>query len=145
MDLLRHHVLLVLMPVFFLSTGLRTPGRGRRAVFVPRPALLVAAWPASCSACGLAGRLLGWRAAKPGHRLAAADQGADHDHLRQRAARQSRSSAADTFTALLLMAVASTMITVPWASPCGQGLHIHPGLAGGSGAGPQAPLSPVVA
>ena len=35
MDLLRHHVLLVVMPVFFLSTGLRTHwDMGGLAVFV---------------------------------------------------------------------------------------------------------------
>jgi Kef-type K+ transport system membrane component KefB len=42
-DTLRHHVLLVLMPVFFLSTGLRTEwGLGGAAVFGVAAALLVA-------------------------------------------------------------------------------------------------------
>jgi hypothetical protein len=52
MDLLRHHVLLVVMPVFFLSTGLRTNWDvGGAAVFVAAAWLLVARWPASCWAC----------------------------------------------------------------------------------------------
>ena len=43
MDLLRHHVLLVVMPVFFLSTGLRTNWTlGGEAVFVAAGILLVA-------------------------------------------------------------------------------------------------------
>ena len=43
-DLLRHHVLLVLMPVFFLSTGLRTAWNvGGAAVFLAAGLLLVAA------------------------------------------------------------------------------------------------------
>ena len=61
MDLLRHHVLLVLMPVFFLSTGLRTawtwaaprvPGRRSAAGRRGRPA--------SWSACSSPGVMLGW-------------------------------------------------------------------------------------
>ena len=43
MDLLRHHVLLVMMPVFFLSTGLRTNwAMGGSVVFVAATVLLVA-------------------------------------------------------------------------------------------------------
>jgi hypothetical protein len=90
MDLLRDHVLLVLMPVFFLSTGLRTQwGVGGAMVFVAAALLLVAsvagkligvAWPAGCWV-GRADESLAIG-------LAAADQGADHDHLCQRAAGQ---------------------------------------------------------
>ena len=51
MDLLRHHVLLVIMPVFFLSTGLRTNWTmGGEAVFIAAGVLLVASVAASCSA-----------------------------------------------------------------------------------------------
>ena len=51
MDQLRHHVLLVLMPVFFLSTGLRTNwALGGAAVFVAAAWLLLAA---------VAGKLIG--------------------------------------------------------------------------------------
>jgi Kef-type K+ transport system membrane component KefB len=72
MDQLRHHVLLVMMPVFFLSTGLKTGWSvGGASVFIAAGTLLEMA----------AGRSVD-------HRLAAADQGADHDHLRQRAAGQ---------------------------------------------------------
>jgi Kef-type K+ transport system membrane component KefB len=48
MDLLRHHVLLVIMPVFFLSTGLRTNWTmGGAAVFVAAGLLLSPRSPAS--------------------------------------------------------------------------------------------------
>ena len=50
------------------------------------------------------------------HRLAAADEGADHDHLHHDPAGQSIITS-ETFTALLLMAVASTMLTVPVVAP----------------------------
>ena len=90
MDLLRHHVLLVIMPVFFLSTGLRTTWTmGGEAVFVAAAILLVAS---SCrqvdrhSDCRKNPRMAARRSRH--HRLAVADQGADHDHLRQHPARQ---------------------------------------------------------
>jgi hypothetical protein len=90
MDLLRHHVLLVVMPVFFLSTGLRTNWTlGGEAVFVAAGLLLVASVGGKLLGTSIAGRILNWM---PGearhHRLAAADQGADHDHFRQHSARQ---------------------------------------------------------
>ena len=90
MDQLRHHVLLVMMPVFFLSTGLRTDWTvGGATVFIAAALLLVASVAGKLIGVRLAGRILNWA---PGevqhHRLAAADQGADHDHLRQHPARQ---------------------------------------------------------
>jgi Kef-type K+ transport system membrane component KefB len=62
MDLLRHHVLLVVMPVFFLSTGLRTQvGRGRhRGLRGRRLAAAAAAVAGKLLGAHLAGRLLGW-------------------------------------------------------------------------------------
>jgi Kef-type K+ transport system membrane component KefB len=90
MDLLRHHVLLVVMPVFFLSTGLRTRWDvGGVAVFVAAAWLLAAAVAGKLLAAHLAGRILGWAQGEASpHRLAAADQGADHDHLCQHPAGQ---------------------------------------------------------
>jgi hypothetical protein len=82
MDLLRHNVLLVVMPVFFLSTGLRTAGSvGGAAVFVAAALLLVASVAGKLLASALAGRCWAGSRARLSHRLAAADQGADHDHL----------------------------------------------------------------
>ncbi len=62
MDMLRHHVLLVVMPVFFLSTGLRTNWSvGGEAVFVAAGVLLAAAVAGKWLGVQIAGKLLGWR------------------------------------------------------------------------------------
>ena len=118
LDLLRHHVLLVLMPVFFLSTGLRTSWDvGGVQVFVAAGVLLVASVAGRIGAVHLAGRLLGW---KPGEAsiigwllqtkgliiIIFANVLADK-HIITSA----------TFTALLLLAVASTMLTIPMVMP----------------------------
>ena len=118
LDLLRHHVLLVMMPVFFLSTGLRTQwDRGGVAVFVAAAWLLAAAVVGKLAGAHLAGRLLGWprgEASLIGWLLQTKalimiifanillDKGV---------------ITSATFTALLLMAVASTMLTVPVVTP----------------------------
>jgi Kef-type K+ transport system membrane component KefB len=117
-DLLRHHVLLVLMPVFFLSTGLRTEwGLGGVAVFGVAAALLAAAVAGKLAGVHVAGRILGWA---PGEAtlvgwllqtkalimIIFANVLLDRGVI-----------TADTFTALLLMAVASTMLTVPMVAP----------------------------
>ena len=118
LDLLRHHVLLVMMPVFFLSTGLRTQwDMGGVAVFVAAAWLLAAAVVGKLAGAHLAGRLLGWprgEASLIGWLLQTKalimiifanillDKGV---------------ITSATFTALLLMAVASTMLTVPVVTP----------------------------
>jgi Kef-type K+ transport system membrane component KefB len=118
LDRLRHHVLLLLMPVFFLSTGLRTQWQlGGGAVLLGALALLAAAVAGKLLGVGLAGRVLGW---PRGHALVVG-------WLLQTKAlimiifasilldRQVIS--ADTFTALLLMALLSTMLTMPMVAP----------------------------
>ena len=61
LDTLRQHVLLVLMPVFFLSTGLRTQWElGGIAVFVAAALLLVLSVVGKLAGVRLAGWLLGW-------------------------------------------------------------------------------------
>jgi Kef-type K+ transport system membrane component KefB len=118
MDSLRHHVLLVAMPVFFLSTGLRTGWSvGGAAVFVAAAVLLVAAIAGKLLGVAIAGRVLGWTKG----------EASVIGWLLQTKAlimiifanvlldRQVITSA--TFTALLLMAVASTMLTVPMVKP----------------------------
>jgi Kef-type K+ transport system membrane component KefB len=118
MDLLRDNVLLVLMPVFFLSTGLRTQwGVGGAAVFVAAALFLAAAVAGKLAGVGLAGRLLGW----------SRDETLAVGFLLQTKALimiifanvllDKQIISADTFTALLIMAVASTMITVPAVTP----------------------------
>ena len=118
LEKLRHHVLLVLMPVFFLSTGLRTNwALGGSAVLLAAALLLLAAVGGKLAGLHLAGRVLRWR---PG------EAGLIGWLLQTKALimiifvgilldRQIISAA--SFTALLLMAVASTMLTVPFAAP----------------------------
>jgi len=118
LDQLRHHVLLVMMPVFFLSTGLRTQwGVGGGLVFAAAALLLVASVGGKLLGLRLAGRILGWA---PG-------EAALIGWLLQTKAlimiifanvlldKQVISN--DTFTALLLMAVGSTMLTIPRVTP----------------------------
>lgn len=114
MDWFRHTILLTLMPVFFLSTGLRTNwALGGAAVFIAAAGLLLAAVAGKLAGVRLAGRILGWQkgeAAVIGWLLQTKalimiifvnillDKGI---------------ITGETFTALLLMAVASTMLSVP--------------------------------
>jgi Kef-type K+ transport system membrane component KefB len=118
MDLLREHLLLVLMPVFFLSTGLRTTWSvGGLEVFAVACVLLVAAVAGKLIGTALAATILHWEAGA----------GSLIGWLLQTKAlimiifadilldKQIISSA--SFTALLLMAVVSTMLTVPVTAP----------------------------
>lgn len=118
LDMLRHHVLLVMMPVFFLSTGLRTHWAvGGEAVFLAAALLLLASVAGKLVGVQLAGKILKW---PPGEAsvigwllqtkalimIIFANVLLDR-HLISH----------DAFTALLLMAVASTMLTTPVVSP----------------------------
>ena len=118
MDLLRDNVLLVLMPVFFLSTGLRTQwGVGGAAVFVAAAMFLVAAVAGKLAGVGIAGRLLGWSRAET---LAVAfllQTKALIMIIFSNVLLDKQIISADAFTALLVMAVASTMLTVPLVTP----------------------------
>ncbi len=113
-DRFRDTVLLALMPVFFLSTGLRTRWSvGGPAVFGAAALLLAAAVGGKLAGVGLAGRVLGWRKGEAwvvGWLLQTKalimiifvgvllDRGI---------------ITPATFTALLLMALGSTVLTMP--------------------------------
>ena len=114
MDRFRHYVLLAFMPVFFLSTGLRTNWDvGGSAVLFAAGVLLVAAVSGKLIGTTLAGRILGWTQG----------EGAIIGWLLQTKALimiifvnvllDKGLISRETFTALLLMAVVSTMLTVP--------------------------------
>jgi Kef-type K+ transport system membrane component KefB len=118
MDWLRQNVLLVVMPVFFLSTGLRTNWQvGGTAVFIAAAVLLVASVSGKLIGTKLAGKILKWQ---PGESsligwllqtkalimIIFANVLLDKSIITNEA-----------FTALLLMAVASTMLTVPIVTP----------------------------
>jgi Kef-type K+ transport system membrane component KefB len=117
MDQLRHHVLLVIMPVFFLSTGLRTNWHmGGTEVLAGAALLLLASVGGKLLGVHMAGRVLGWA---PGESrvigwllqtkalimIIFANILLDK-HIITDA----------SFTALLLMAVVSTMLTLPMVS-----------------------------
>jgi Kef-type K+ transport system membrane component KefB len=118
LDQLRHNMLLTIMPVFFLSTGLRTNWSiGSMSVFIFAGVLLIAAIGGKLLGTWIAGRLLGW---PPGESWAIG-------WLLQTKALimlifanillDKQMITADAFTALLLMAVVSTMLTIPVISP----------------------------
>lgn len=118
LDMLRHHVLLVLMPVFFLSTGLRTNWSvGGEAVFLVAALLLVASVVGKLAGIHLAAKILKWPAGEASIigwllqtkaliMIIFANVLLDR-HIITR----------ESFTALLLMAVASTMLTTPMVTP----------------------------
>lgn len=117
-DALRHHVLLVMMPVFFLSTGLRTTwSLGGSAVFGAAALLLTAAVVGKLFGVHLAGRWLGWRAGEAKLIGWLLQTKALIMIIFANVLLDRQIIAASTFTALLLMAVASTMLTVPVVTP----------------------------
>ena len=118
MDQLRHHVLLVLMPVFFLSTGLRTAWSvGGASVFVAAAILLVASVVGKLAGVGVAGKLLGWTRHETWAIGWLLQTKALIMIIFANVLLDKQIISADTFTALLIMAVASTMLTVPIVTP----------------------------
>ncbi|MDB5961845.1 MAG: cation/H(+) antiporter [Massilia sp.] len=118
MDLLRKHVLIVLMPVFFLSTGLRTNWEtGGAAVFVAAFVLLVASVGGKLLGTHLAGKILKWEPGEAGIVGWLLQTKALIMIIFANVLLDKQIITAATFTALLLMAVASTMLTVPMVYP----------------------------
>jgi Kef-type K+ transport system membrane component KefB len=118
MDALRHHVLLVLMPVFFLSTGLRTEWQGGGgAVFLAAGALLVASVAGKLAGLHLAGRILDWPRGEASLIGWLLQTKALIMIIFSNVLLDKGIISGDAFTALLLMAVASTMLTTPFATP----------------------------
>jgi Kef-type K+ transport system membrane component KefB len=118
MDRYRQTVLLAFMPVFFLSTGLRTNwDMGGAIVFGAAALLLVASVAGKLAGIQIAGRILKWQ---PGEAsligwllqtkalimIIFVNILLDKDIITN-----------ETFTALLVMAVASTMLTIPVVTP----------------------------
>jgi Kef-type K+ transport system membrane component KefB len=118
MDFMRQNMLLAIMPVYFLSAGLRTNwGVGGSAVFVAAGVLLAVSLSGKLIGTHLAGWILKWG---PG-------EASIIGWLLQTKALimiifvnvllDRHIITSETFTALLLMAVASTMLTVPIVAP----------------------------
>ena len=118
MDALRQHVLLFFMPVFFLSTGLKTNwSMGGQAVLLASGVLLLVSVLGKLIGTHLAGKILKWKAGEAlliGWLLQtkALIMIVFANVLLDKAIITS-----ETFTALLLMAVGSTMLTVPMVAP----------------------------
>jgi Kef-type K+ transport system membrane component KefB len=124
MDLFRNHILLAVMPVYFLSTGLRTEwGAGGAAVFGAAGLLLAASVAGKLVGVAAAGRLLKWKKGEAWQigwllqtkaliMIIFASILLDKGII---------SNAA--FTAALLMAAGSTMLTTPMVAPS---LKEHP-------------------
>ena len=118
LDALRDNVLLVVMPVFFLSTGLRTNWNiGGTAVFVAAGVLLVASVLGKLAGVGLAGRMLGWKRGEAWVIGWLLQTKALIMIIFVNVLLDKHMITSETFTALLLMAVASTMLTVPFVAP----------------------------
>lgn len=118
LDGFREFLLLAVMPVFFLSTGLRTQWTMGGATVIGAAALLLtAAVAGKLSGVHLAGRLLGWRRGEAGLIGWLLQTKALIMIIFVNILLDKGIVTAGTFTALLLMAVGSTMLTVPMARP----------------------------
>ncbi|MGM9513994.1 cation:proton antiporter [Roseateles sp. DB2] len=118
MDLLRHHVLMVLMPVFFLSTGLRTNWQmGGYAVFGVAGLLLLVSVAGKLLGLQIAGRILRWAPGEASLIGWLLQTKALIMIIFANVLLDKQIITPETFTALLLMAVGSTMLTVPVVAP----------------------------
>jgi Kef-type K+ transport system membrane component KefB len=118
MDQLRHNVLLVLMPVFFLSTGLRTNWQvGGTAVFVAAAVLLVASVIGKLIGTHIAGKILKWQPGEASLIGWLLQTKALIMIIFANVLLDKLIITNETFTALLLMAVVSTMLTTPVVAP----------------------------
>lgn len=124
MDRFRHTVVFAFMPVYFLSTGLRTDWSvGGGPIVLVAAVLLLAATGGKLIGAYAAGRILGWRGAetmiigwllqtKGLITLVFISVLLDRNLISH-----------ETFTALLLMSIVSTMLTVPMVAPRLQRAH----------------------
>ena len=118
LDQLRNHVLLVMMPVFFLSTGLKTQWTmGGTTVLLAATLLLVASVSGKIAGTQMAARVLGWPrgdAQLVGWLL---QTKALIEIIFVNILLDKQIITSEMFTAFLLMAVVSTMLTVPVVTP----------------------------
>ena len=118
MDLFRHHVLLAFMPVFFLSTGLRTNWAvGGTMVFVAAAVLLIASVSGKLAGIYVAGEILKWEKGEASIIGWLLQTKALIMIIFVNILLDKKIITSETFTALLLMAIASTMLTVPVVYP----------------------------
>lgn len=118
MDKLRHFVLLIIMPVFFLSTGLRTNWEsGGLVVVLAAVILLIASVSGKLIGLQLAGRILRWEKGEASIIGWLLQTKALIMIIFANVLLDKEIITSETFTALLLMALASTMLTIPMVTP----------------------------
>lgn len=118
LDGLFKNVLLVLMPVFFLSTGLRTKwDLGGYAVFFVAALLLFASVGGKLAGAYLAGRALGWQRGEASIIGWLLQTKGLIEIIFANILLDKGIITSEMFTALLLMAVGSTMLTIPIVHP----------------------------
>jgi len=118
LDTLRQHLLLTFMPVYFLSTGLKTNWAvGGSAVFVAAAVLLAASVAGKLAGTRIAGRILGWSRTESSIIGWLLQTKALIMIIFANILLDKGVITSETFTALLLMAIGSTMLTVPVVYP----------------------------
>ncbi len=118
MDRFRHNILLCVMPIFFLSTGLRTQWDvGGLAVFAAAALLLVASVIGKLAGIHLAGRILKWERGEASIIGWLLQTKALIMIIFVNILLDKHIISNTAFTALLLMAVGSTMLTIPVVAP----------------------------
>ncbi len=127
LDGFRQFLLLSVMPVFFLSTGLRTKWDvGGLAVFGAAFLFLVASVAGKLAGTHIAGRILGWAKGEAGLIGWMLQTKALIMIIFVNVLLDKGVITNETFTALLLMAVMSTMLTVPLVTPRLRKLGLSP-------------------
>jgi Kef-type K+ transport system membrane component KefB len=118
MDKLRYFILLTVMPVFFLSTGLRTNWDvGGTTVFIAAGVLLVASVMGKLVGVHAAGKILKWEKGEASIIGWLLQTKALIMIIFANVLLDKQIITSETFTALLIMAVLSTMLTVPVVAP----------------------------
>jgi Kef-type K+ transport system membrane component KefB len=118
MDKLRHFVLMIIMPVFFLSTGLRTNWDvGGATVFIAAAILLVASVAGKLAGVHAAGKILKWEKGEASIIGWLLQTKALIMIIFANVLLDKGVITSASFTALLLMAVGSTMLTIPVVTP----------------------------
>ncbi|MYM22248.1 cation:proton antiporter [Duganella sp. FT135W] len=118
LDRLFNSVLLVLMPVFFLSTGLRTKwDMGGYSVFFVAGLLLVASVGGKLAGAHIAGKILKWKDGEASIIGWLLQSKGLIEIVFANILLDKQIITNGTFTALLLMAAGSTMLTIPIVHP----------------------------
>ncbi len=118
MDRFRQTILLAVMPVFFLSTGLRTNfDMGGVTVFAAALLLLFVSVAGKLVGLQIAGRILNWQAGEASLIGWLLQTKALIMIIFANILLDKQIITNETFTALLLMAVMSTMLTIPVVTP----------------------------